>query len=297
MRRIRDPRAATLALAGAVAVALLAALASLALGADVATLALGGAIVATAMFGVIGLWLEPARRGAQQAARRAEREAREQAGRTRRAVHAAERRLYTQLEALAWLRDELRLPVPLAPMRGAAASPDLLLELTRLIDRIRPETIVELGSGISTVVMAARCKAAGRGHVLALEHDPGYAAATRAELFAQGLEAHATVVDAPLEELVIGAETWSWYGLAPDTPSDIDLLLVDGPPAGTGRLARYPALPRFRERLAPGAVVVADDGDRPDEREMVERWQAEYPGLEVRYLPFAKGAWLLTMHD
>ena len=45
----------------------------------------------------------------------------------------------------------------------------------------------------------------------------------------------------------------------------IDLLLVDGPPAyavGHG-LARYPALPVLRDRLAPGATVVLDDVERP----------------------------------
>jgi hypothetical protein len=54
-------------------------------------------------------------------------------------------------------------------------------------------------------------------------------------------------------------------------------------------------LPLLRERLAPGATLLIDDGSRPDERAMVERWQTEVEGLLVRELPLAKGAFLITM--
>ena len=58
----------------------------------------------------------------------------------------------------------------------------------------------------------------------------------------------------------------------------VDLLVVDGPPAfedGFG-LARHPALPVLRGRLAPGATVVLDDIERPGEREVVRRWEREF---------------------
>lgn len=41
--------------------------------------------------------------------------------------------------------------------------------------------------------------------------------------------------------------------------------------------------------------ILLDDGDRPDEREMVGRWQAELEGFAASYLPLVKGAWLLRM--
>jgi len=50
---------------------------------------------------------------------------------------------------------------------------------------------------------------------------------------------------------------------------------VDGPPAyaaGQG-LARYPALPVLRGRLAPGATVILDDVERPGEQEVLRRWE------------------------
>ena len=267
-------------------------------GLDALSLVTGAAVVAGAFVVIIGLWLEPAdraRRAAQRRERKATHLAEQRAVRLRHVVHAAERRLFSQLEALAWLRDELELQRPLPPTRGAAAAPDALLELVRIIDDTRPAIIVELGSGVSTVVAAARLKAAGRGRVVALEHDAGYAETTRSELSVQGLGGWATVVDAPLRAVRVGNETYRWYEIGSEVPALIDVLFVDGPPGSVGALARYPALPLLRERLAPLATIFVDDGARADERQMVARWASEIEGLDVRELPLAKGAFRLTM--
>ncbi|MFV2063282.1 MAG: class I SAM-dependent methyltransferase [Chloroflexota bacterium] len=281
-----------------VVVALAASIVLLALGLDALSLVLGGAVVAAAFATVIGFWLEPAaraRRAGQRRERKAKRLARKRTARMRKVIHAAERRLFSQLEALAWLRDELDLKRPLPATRGAAAAPDALLQLVRLVDRGEPRSVVELGSGVSTIVIAARLKAAGKGRLVALEHEPTYARATRAELRAQGLDGIATVVDAPLVEVSVGDETWQWYEIGAEMPERIDLLFVDGPPGRTGPLARYPALPLLRDRLVPGATILVDDGDRADEQVMVQRWESEIEGLAARHLAFAKGAWLVTM--
>lgn len=278
-----------------VAALLVAALVAFALGADAVSFVLGAAMVAGAFAIVIGVWLFPARRFARRYRRLDERKARQRAQRTRQAIHSAERRSFSQLEALAWLRDELRLKQPLPPTRGAAAAPDALLELVRIIDRTAAETVVECGSGVSTIVVARRLQQAGRGRIIALEHLPIYAEATRAEIAAQGLGDYATVLDAPLVDVDIDGRTWPWYQIGPEVPEHIDALFIDGPPAGTGPLARYPALRLTRERLNPGATIYLDDGDRPDEREVARRWQAEIDGLELHHVPNAKGAWVGTM--
>jgi predicted O-methyltransferase YrrM len=281
----------------AMAALLIALLVAIALGADIASLVVGVVFVAGAFALVIGAWFRPLRRDQRRAGRHNELKARQRARRTRLAVHGAERRLFSQLEALAWLREELQLKTPLPPTRGAAAAPDALLELVRIIDRTRATSLLETGSGVSTVVCARRLQQVGQGHIWALEHMPEYAEATRADLAAQGLEAFATVIDAPLVDVRIGERSWSWYEIGPDVPTQIEALFVDGPPMGVGPLARYPALPLLRERLTPGATVFLDDGDRPDEREMVRRWQAEIEGIEARHIEFAKGAWLLSMPE
>ncbi len=280
---------------------LVVALVALALGAEAVSLALGAATAAVAFLVLTVTWRDDRlvahrrARAEQNARRRLEREVRAQGRRAVGSVDAAELRLYQQLEALDWLQAELQLAHPLPPARGWAAAPDALAELVHLVDRARPAQVVELGSGVSTIVIARRLQQLGHGRLVALDHLPAFASQTRAELARQGLAEVATVVDAPLVDVRIDAETWRWYALGADVPARIDALFVDGPPGTMGPLARYPALPLLRDRLTPGAIVFVDDGDRADEQEIVRRWQAQDDGLEARHLPLSKGAWLLTV--
>ena len=113
-----------------------------------------------------------------------------------------------------------------------------------------------------------------------LEHDPDWAAATRASLAREDLNAWATVVDAPLEPHPKAVDGGCWYAARAldELPRDgVDVLLVDGPPGNEPSIAlsRYPALPALRSRLVPGARIILDDADRPGERWVVDRWEAE----------------------
>jgi predicted O-methyltransferase YrrM len=216
-------------------------------------------------------------------------------GATDAAIRRGNRELFVQLEALASLRDATALTHPLPATGGWAASADFLVEIIRHVQSSGPLTVLELGSGTSSVVVAACLRRGGGGRLVSLEHQPEYAELTRRELTAQGLDDIATVVDAPLVATTLGAEMWRWYDLGGlGLEGSVDVLLVDGPPADTGRLARYPALPLLLARLGPNATILVDDGDRDDERAMVARWQAEIPGLHARYLELTKGAYVVT---
>jgi predicted O-methyltransferase YrrM len=184
----------------------------------------------------------------------------------------------------------------LRPTRGYASSPDVLLLLLRLIDEHRPSLVLELGSGVSTIVMAARLKALGTGAVITVDHDAGYAEQARRELALHGLSEVATVVHAPLTDIVLPTGTFNWYDLPGGVPPNgVDLLFVDGPPMAAGELARYPALPILAERLSSGAVIVMDDTTRPDEAAAVRRWHTEHPGSTLELVPLESGAAILTM--
>jgi predicted O-methyltransferase YrrM len=151
--------------------------------------------------------------------------------------------------------------------------------LELVLARIRPdcERIVECGSGVSTIVMARLLAARGRGHVQALEHDPRWAAETRRRIEDEGLGDRAAVVDAPLRPHPLAEPGCEWYDerALERLSHQIDLLLVDGPPAGAPGIerARYPALPALASRLRPWATVILDDVERPGERWILDRWQ------------------------
>lgn len=185
------------------------------------------------------------------------------------------------LQNLELLRHELQLERPLPTMRHWAASPDVLLTITRHIRQATPAVIVECGSGASSVVLAQAARLNGTGHVYSVDHDGAFAQQSRELLASYGLADWATVVHAPLREIEIHGLTWEWYDpdRLPQTPP-IDLLFVDGPPADQPKpLARYPAGPILFPRLSPRGVVFADDTDRPGELEILRRWAREFPAL------------------
>jgi hypothetical protein len=72
-----------------------------------------------------------------------------------------------------------------------------------------------------------------------------------------------------------------WYASAAleALPAQVDLLVVDGPPAHkiSEQHRRAPALAFFEPRLVAGATVVLDDLQRPGEREVLTRWEAQTP--------------------
>jgi predicted O-methyltransferase YrrM len=143
----------------------------------------------------------------------------------------------------------------------------------------RARTVVECGSGVSTLVLARHFRITGDGHVYALEHDRWWYELMQEWLLERNLADYATVIYAPLERVEVDRGTFTWYSLAAAKPvldlSRIQLLLVDGPPGVVGSLARYPALPLLRSRLAPSSVVVLDDAQRPDEQRIGRLWEEQ----------------------
>lgn len=194
-----------------------------------------------------------------------------------------------QLEPLAALRDRLATRRPLPAMRGYAIAPDFALVLTELIADERPELVVETGSGVSTLVIAYGLEKLGRGRVIALDHDAGYAAKTRAEIARHGLSAYATVVHAPLEPIEVDGERYRWYargalaGLPP-----IDLVVDDGPPRRAGDMLRYASLPELAGRMSPRGVFVLDV-IASEERVILERWRRRHPEFEQERVESKKG--------
>lgn len=196
--------------------------------------------------------------------------------------------LYAQFEALLALQRDLDLPAPLPPTRGWAGSPDFLCQLRRLAVEHRPLNIVECSSGTSTVVLARTVQQNRCGHVTSLEHDPVYAKKTRAELERQGLAAFATVIDAPLIEHLCGDEQVLWYDTR-GVRDGIDMLVIDGPPWNTRRMARQPAVPLLSGKLAREALIILDDADRPDERAAVQSWKRGFGLQDFAHVRAEKG--------
>lgn len=178
------------------------------------------------------------------------------------------------------------LPGPYLPWGAGAMRPAGLVTVCNDLVVHGRRRVVELGSGISTVLLARLIhQRPDDVRLVAVEHDAAWVTWVREQLRREGIDERVEVLHAPLGPHPRAADGLSWYdevviaeGLRAalhDEP--IDLLLVDGPPAyHVGyEHARYPALPVLHEQLAPGATVVLDDVERPGEQEILRRWEAE----------------------
>ncbi|WP_112133141.1 class I SAM-dependent methyltransferase [Glycomyces dulcitolivorans] len=212
---------------------------------------------------------------------------------TRRLVREWNRIVYAEVEDLTALYRDIEPDRALPPMHGWAAGADLARYLYREVAEFGRSSVLECGSGTSTVILAYAFRARGEGRVVALEHDPRFAAATRQLIEERGLADWAEIVDAPLADVGVGDTAWRWYDLECIPKGPFDLLLVDGPPASVGPEARYPAVPLLVDRLAEDALVVLDDTRRPDERAIGERWADEMEGFTLESLGHDHGTLVL----
>ncbi len=192
------------------------------------------------------------------------------------------------LQDLLWLHSEGDFDAPLPPLTGWSAEPGLVALLQSIVIREKPLNVVELGSGVSTIVLGYALRNVG-GSVTSLDHDEKYAAKTATEIERHGLQDVAVVRHEPLGAVSVGDREWRWYRDArSDLRQPIDLLVVDGPPFATGTMARYPALPFFYEMLADDAFVVLHDLYRIDEQRIVREWMEKYPDFEASYVETPK---------
>ncbi len=187
-----------------------------------------------------------------------------------------------EMQQLIWLSSRISPRRPLAFRRGMEARAGILNAAWELIRSERPKRVLEMGSGLSTLLMAYALEANGAGQLQALENHDESAAATRRLLSEHSLGAYAQVLDAPLTPVELDGDSYPWYTI-PDLDSDtpIDLLFVDGPAGRLAPMIRYPALPLLRDRLADDAVILLDDTLREHEGRIMERWLQAFPDLYV----------------
>lgn len=191
----------------------------------------------------------------------------------------------SNMDALLQLRHRLDMPAGAPVLGGWALSPRAMLYTLDLVEHLGADIVLECGSGASTVYIAHVLRQRGRGRLISLEHDRDFHLAIRDQLLRSGLDGVAEVRHAPLVDVAIRGQDFSWY--EPEALADVKdvgLLLVDGPPAAAGNLARYPALPELHERLSEDAIVLLDDATRTDEKAVLARWSEEF-GLQRVHSP------------
>lgn len=143
--------------------------------------------------------------------------------------------------------------------------------LSAILDWL-PQTsgsIVECGSGISTLLLATAAMLSGR-KICSLEHDTAWAAFIE-QRTPNRLRSRVSLSVRPLTNY----GEFEWYSIDPAaTPGSIGFVVCDGPPAAT-RGGRYGLAPVLGNQLAAGAIILLDDTQRSEERAILERWCTE----------------------
>lgn len=152
--------------------------------------------------------------------------------------------------------------------------------LTLLIDHVlaaKPQTVVELGAGATSLILARCLQVNGGGRLVSYDQHGDFVKATGEWLADNGLAADLRAV--PLEAPP-GDWPGLWYGLT-GVPESIDLLVIDGPPWTIHPYVRGAAETLF-DRIPSGGVVMLDDAARPGERVVASRWRKRWPDFEFR---------------
>lgn len=169
-----------------------------------------------------------------------------------------------------------------------------LAVLLREIEQRKPKLVVELGSGLSSVALASKLRDLDCGRLVSIDHDAAFAKQTRAWIALNGLDGIADIRVAPLRAGAAGTGRPPWYDTAALTDlTEVDLLVVDGPPMPVDEQIRAPALSFFKDRFAADWLLFLDDADRPGERAFLRDWEAAHPDIAITLLPLAKGAALV----
>jgi len=190
----------------------------------------------------------------------------------------------------------------LAPQEGLpymmdyAVAPDFAKKVAKLILEKKPRVIVELGSGISTLISAYCLKINGSGKINSFDHLKEFTDKTESLIKTHGLELLAGVQFAPIESVKINDREYPWYSLKQfEKLESIDMLIVDGPPGVLSPTSRFPALPILFKKLSPGACIIIDDARREGEKQIIELWKKEFSNLEYQFIETERGMAVFTV--
>jgi predicted O-methyltransferase YrrM len=160
--------------------------------------------------------------------------------------------------------------------------------LADLIARLKPQHILEFGSGTSTQVLArASAQLDTPSCITSVEHDPDFRRRTIRGLADQRTAGCRIAVQfAPLVLRECGGKLLPVYRLRPHrfaSRRPADLVLIDGPPASLG--GREGTLYQVLDFVRRGTLVLLDDANRAEERAVLSRWQDNLgEAIEVKLL-------------
>lgn len=178
------------------------------------------------------------------------------------------------------------------PVTNWSAGPTYYMHVCNDIIINQRVNIVEMGSGISTVLIA-RLLERNRipARVYSVDQDASWQRVVKGMLAADNIERHVSFLQA---DIVLPTEGTAppWYNAEQLSEllrmDPIDMLLVDGPKVQSHVCIRHGAVPFLHTRLAAKACVFLHDTDRQGEQTIVGVWKNLLHDFKLE--PFARHA-------
>lgn len=242
-----------------------------------------------------------------------------------------------QVESFLGLQDFLSNGTPALEYHGWPISSDIALFLVNKVQSNNYDLIIEFGSGTSTVLFGKAVlnnversqnkltnrEIEGDGELLispsafdlpkrvvTFEHNKKYAEKTLASVNQQGVQDVVDLLHTPLVDFEWENKNYLYYACEEPLKNIAKLfqgrtakilVLIDGPPAATGKLARFPAIPHLLNTLGNHQLhLVLDDFIREEEKQISRKWKAMFDERFISYeeelIPCEKGAWFCKLN-
>jgi predicted O-methyltransferase YrrM len=183
---------------------------------------------------------------------------------------------------------------------GWTLAPDALRFLASLVRVLKPRHILELGSGLSTRVLAhATSELEEPCYISSIDHDPEFGAAAARSFSEESETERVRFQIAPLVAREYAGKLLPVYLIQPErlaSPLPVDLVVVDGPTVVLG--GREGTLYQVMDSVRPGAVLILDDAARKEEQLALSHWRESLgDAIEIIELPhFTKGMAAVIVH-
>ncbi|MEM6523791.1 MAG: hypothetical protein AAF693_08370 [Bacteroidota bacterium] len=198
------------------------------------------------------------------------------------------RNSFNQIQSLLNLIRKVKFRDDLPRTRGFASSPDFLNIVHKTIKDTNPSSILECGSGLSTLVIGYAIEDT-ECLLVSLEQSEEETQKTQRLIQQHQLNFKHRVYFAPLKEYGYG----SWYDLEKISfPSSLDIIIVDGPyEKGKYGIYRQHAIKILERYINKNTVIILDDANR--DKYIINMWKKQY-SINVEYLPTEKGTALIS---
>ena len=165
------------------------------------------------------------------------------------------------------------------PFTNFAAGPLFYAHICNEIIINDRKNIVELGSGISTILIARLIHINKlKINFFSIDHDSNWQLVIQKILKADGIDTNVKFLSSPIKQY----EQYSWYDHEKlNIDITIDMLIVDGPPGYELPFARFGAVPFFKNKLSTeNYSIFLHDTDRNYEAQTIIEW-SKILGLET----------------